>query len=58
MIITTKGVRNKKMYIGDTTSFNNWLENVTKLPFGVLGGVRDMERYMQAEHILKKQTSN
>ena len=46
-------VRNNKMYIGGTISFTNWLENLTKLPFGVLGGVRDMERYIQAEHILK-----
>ena len=29
----------------------NWL---TKLPFGVLGGVLDMERYFQAEHVRNK----
>ena len=46
-------VRNNKMYIGGTTSFNNWLENLTKLPFGVLGGVRDMERYIEAKRILQ-----
>ena len=42
------------MLFGGTTSFNNWLETLTKIPFGVLGGVRDMERHIQAEHILKK----
>ena len=46
-------VRNNKMYIAGTTNFNNWLENLTKLPFGVLGGIRDMERYIHAEDILK-----
>ena len=46
-------VKDNKMYIGGTTSFTNWLENFTKLPFGVLGGVRDMERYIEAERILK-----
>ena len=46
-------VRDNKMYIAGTTSFTNWLENFTKLPFGVLGGVRDMERYIEAEQILK-----
>ena len=47
-------VRDNKMYIGGTTSMTNWLENLTKLPFGVLGGVRDMERYIEAERILKE----
>ena len=47
-------MRGNKMYIGGTTSFTNWLENFTKLPFGVLGGVRDMERYIEAERILKE----
>ena len=42
------------MYVGGTTSAVNWLENFTKLPFGVLGGVRDMERYIEAERILKE----
>ena len=46
-------VKGNKMYIGGTVSATNWLENLTKLPFGVLGGVRDMERYLQAEHVLK-----
>ena len=46
-------VRDNKMYIGGTATFTNWLENFTKLPFGVLGGVRDMERYIEAERILK-----
>ena len=39
-------VRGNKMYIEGTTSFTNWLENFTKLPFGVLGDVGDMERYI------------
>ena len=47
-------VRGNKMYVGGTTSAVNWLENFTKLPFGVLGGVRDMERYIEAERILKE----
>ena len=50
-------VQGNKMYIGGTVSATNWLENLTKLPFGVLGGVRDMERYLQAEHVLKKSSN-
>ena len=45
-------VKDNKMYIGRTTSFTN-CENFAKLPCGVLGGVRDMERYIEAERILK-----
>ena len=47
-------VRDNKMRIGGATSMTNWLENFTKLPFGVLGGVRDMERYIEAERGFKE----
>ena len=33
-------------------------KNFTKLPFGVLGGVRDMERYIDAERILKREPAD
>ena len=46
-------VKGNKMYVGGTTSAVNWLENLTKLPFGVLGGVRDMERYIEAKRVLQ-----
>ena len=46
-------VKDNKMYIGGTVSAVNWLENLTKLPFGVLGGVRDMERYINAKEVLR-----
>ena len=42
------------MYKGGTTSMTNWLENLTKLPFGVLGGVRDMERYIRGRADFKE----
>ena len=46
-------VKGNKMYVGGTASAVNWLENFTKLPFGVLGGVRDMERYIEAKRVLQ-----
>ena len=47
-------VRRNKMYIAGTTNMTNWLGNFTKLPFGVLGGVRAMEGYIEAERIIKE----
>ena len=47
-------IKDNNMYIAGTSSANDVLEDLTKLPFGVLGGVKDMQRYITADEILKQ----